>query len=133
MDRQTFFGKHAVMQETIEIEGLGAVAGHVGVAEHEIHVVYRVESAKKTSQKTQPFRAFVDIGLLWTGNEECDVLGIESFIGIQLAVRIAADAGNQISETAADNLAADYFVREAVILEEMFVEKVTKGAVAHVV
>ena len=56
VDRQPFVGEQAVVQQPIEVEGLGAVARHVGVAEHEIHVVDRVQAAEQAPQKPQPLR-----------------------------------------------------------------------------
>ena len=39
-----------VVQQPIDIERSCAVAGHVGVAKHEVHVVYGVDSAEERSQ-----------------------------------------------------------------------------------
>ena len=44
------------MQQPLEIERPGVVARHVGVAEHEIHVVDRVDAAEQAAQSTQPAR-----------------------------------------------------------------------------
>ena len=48
--------EHAVVQQPVEVERPGAVARHVGVAEHEIHVVDGVQPAEQAPQKPQPLR-----------------------------------------------------------------------------
>ena len=48
MDRQAAVGEEAVMQQPLEVERPRAVAGHVGVAEDEVHVVDGVDAAEQS-------------------------------------------------------------------------------------
>ena len=57
VDRQPRGGEQAVAQQAVEVEGPLAVARHVGVAEHEIHVVHRIQAAEQAAQEAQPLRA----------------------------------------------------------------------------
>ena len=52
---------------------------------------------------------------------------------VEPGVRIAADAADQIGELAADDLAAEDFVVQAVVGQKMLVEEMAERPVAHVV
>lgn len=49
MNRQAVFGEEAVVNQAGNIERLGVVPRHVRIAEHEVHIVHRVDA---TEQRT---------------------------------------------------------------------------------
>ena len=125
-------GKRAVVQQPVEIERPAAVARHVGVAEHEIHVVDRVQPAEKAPQKPQPLRP-LGRDAFRPGNQKHDLLGIERFAVGEPGVRIAADAADQVGELPANDLAAEHLVVQSVVGQKMLVEKMPERPVPHVV
>ena len=74
VDRQPLRTEEAVVQQTIQIKRLLAVPGHVGVAEHEVHVVDRVDAAQQTPQQYQPARLFLLIALARPRDQPGDLL-----------------------------------------------------------
>ena len=63
VDGQAALGEHAVAEQPVEVERPNAVARHVRVAKHEIHVVDGVEAAEQAAQETEPSRAVAAGGL----------------------------------------------------------------------
>lgn len=60
------------------------------------------------------------------------LFGIEFFEWLQMSVRIAADAPQQISQLLADDLRADVLVRNPELVEVLVVEEVSERSVADV-
>ena len=125
--------KEAVVQQPGQVERPAAVARHVGVAEHEIHVVDRVQPAEEAAEEGSHCGGVE--GRRWLGprDQQHDLLGIEGLAVGQPAVGIASDAADGGGEVPADDLAAEDFVVQPVIGQVMGVEKVTERPVAHVV
>jgi len=61
------------------------------------------------------------------------LVGIERFTVFEPGFWIAADADDQIGEFAANDLAAEDFVVQTVVGQEVFVEEMAEGTVADVV
>ena len=75
VDGQPLGREDGVVQQAVQIEGPGAVARHVGVAEHEVHVVDRIQAAEKAPQEPQPARDLLVVALLGPDDERGDLLG----------------------------------------------------------
>ena len=133
VDGQPLGREDGVVQQAVQIEGPGAVARHVGVAEHEVHVVDRIQAAEKAPQEAQPPRDLLVVALLGPDDERGDLLGIERFAGLQAAMGIAADPREQAGQVAADDLAAQGFVGQTVIGQVVLIEEVAERSVADVV
>ena len=99
VDRQPAVGEHAVAQQPVEIEGPLAVARHVGVAEHEVHVVDRVQPAEQAAEEAEPLRAVAGRGAAGPHDEEADLLRDRAFAVGHPAIGVAADAADQSRPT----------------------------------
>ena len=89
------------MQQAFEVEHAGVVARHVGVAEHEIHVVDRVQAAEQTAEELQPARAQSgSLARRGTRDEIGDLRGIEFFARGRVGAGVAADAADQVAQFA---------------------------------
>ena len=86
VDRQSPFAKKCVAKQSLEIEGPCAVARHVGIAQHEIHVVDGVEPAEQTPQHDQPAGLVGGIIIDWPGDQPGNLVGIDSLAVRQTAV-----------------------------------------------
>ena len=131
VDRQPLGGEGAIVQQPVEVEGPGAIARHVGVAEHEIHVVDGVQAAEEAAQKPQPLRRPVRRLRLGPGDERSDLLGVERFVGVKRPLglrrtpRIRSPNSRRMISLPSD------FVVQAEIGQKMFVEKMSERAVAR--
>ena len=133
VNRQAVRAEEAVVQQSLEIERPGVVARHIGVAEHEIHVVDGVDAAEQAAQQNEPARHRRRGGSGRAGDQQHDLFRIESLVGLQPAVRIAAHAREQIAQFVPDDVAAQRFVGQAEIGQKVFVEKMAERSVPHVV
>ena len=130
------------MQQPVQVEGPGAVAGHVGVAEHEVHIVDRVDTAEQAAQQGQPagylgLHGRASVGGCSAGPRPGDQQGnlgrVELFAGLKLTMRVAAHASQQRPELFADDPGADRLVSFAQAGQEMLVEEMSKRTMPHVV
>ncbi len=133
MNRKSALREEAVMQQAINIEGLRVDARHVGIPEHEIHVVDRVNPAEQRSQFAEPLRVAVVFLSPRPTNQKGNLLRINLLQRLKLAARIAADSPQQITEFMLDNGSSDVLMRHAVLVEVMVVKKVPERAMAHIV
>ncbi len=133
VDRQPALAEKAVVQEPLQIEGPRAVAGHVGVAEDEVHVVDRVEAAEQAAQELQPWRLAVSGGCRRAGNQIGNLRRIELFARRQSAEGIASHAADAVPQLLLDDRAAQHFVVQAVRGEVVLVEEVSERSMPHVV
>ena len=93
VDRQPLGGEHAVVQQAVEVEGPHAVARHVGVAEHEVHVVDGVQAAEQAAEEAEPVRAIALRGrLLGRVIRKAMCSGSSVSSSSQPAIGVAADA-----------------------------------------
>ena len=83
VDREPLGGEHGVVQQAVEVECPGAIARHVGVAEHEVHVVDRIEAAEQAAEESQPARPPFGVGGARPGDEKGDVFRVERFLRLQ--------------------------------------------------
>ena len=88
----------AVVQQTVQIVGHPTVARHVRVAQHEVHVVDRVDAAEQRAQKTaatwvgtawSPSRGRMISQAIWSGSSVSSVLQPAVGISPQAAQRVA--------------------------------------------
>ena len=133
VDRQPLAAEEAVVQQPVEIERPRAVARHVGVAEHEVHVVDRVDAAEQAAQQPQPARLLLVIALARPGDQQGDLLRIERLAVRQPLVGIAAQLPQQRPNSRRMICAAERFVGQAVMPQEMLVEEMAERPVPHVV
>ena len=62
-----------------------------------------------------------------------DLLRVESLVVAERGVGIAAQTAKQVTQFGPNDLSAQDLVSQPEVLQEVAVEKVTEGAVAHVV
>lgn len=135
VDCQSAVCKEAVMDESGDVERASVVAGHVRVAEHEVHVVNGIDTAEQRPQAAEPVRvSFLFVGVAgWAANEPGDLSGVQFFERLQSSAGVASDAPDNIAQFVFNNVTADVFVSQSELFEVMIVEEVAEGAVSDIV
>ena len=130
---QPLLGEEGVVDDPVDVDGAHRHAAHVGVAEHVIHVVRRVDAREDRLQEGEP----PGVAGLGAGegfpHQVADPVGIDGLAGGEGTGRAPPEPPDGVAQLFPDDALADHLVGQVEVHQEVVVEEVPEGAVAHVV
>ncbi len=132
VERQPPGREKAVVEQPVQIEGARTVAGHGTVAQHKIHIVHGVNAAEQRAQQAQPDRHFA-VRVAGPFDQVGNLLRLQRFVRGQCAVRIGANSPDQLRQVRNNDLSAQVFMGQIVLIEKMVIEEMPERPVADIV
>jgi len=133
VEREPLLAEEGVVHDALDVDGPHRDPAHVGVAQHVVHVVGGVDAREQRLEMREPARMLGGGEGVALAHQIADPLGVDALAALEGPRRAAPEPADQLAQFFSDDSLPHFLVGEIEVGQEIVVEEVAEGAVAHVV
>ncbi len=133
IEGEALLAEEGVVHDPLDVDRPHRDPAHVGVAQHVVHVVGGVDAGEQRLQVREPARVLGGGHGVALAHQVADPLRVDALPVLEGPARAAPQAADEVAQLLPNDPLADFLVGEVEVGEEVVVEEVAEGPVAHVV